>query len=265
MNQSIDQLSASCSPIRERVVHHPVYASIKDLASLRIFMEYHVYAVWDFMSLLKSLQIGLTCTSLPWFPEGDGETRYLINEIVTGEESDVDPSGERKSHFELYLDAMQQCGANTAGIETFIASLKEQGDLQTAFREAATPAQAAAFVSSTFDVIHTNKPWIQAAVFTFGREDLIPSMFLAILEDIRTSEPEKLSRFRYYLERHIEMDGDHHSQLAIKMTTNLCGEDSRKWSEAEAAVKTALEKRVALWNGALDDIRLLPRNENGIS
>ncbi|PZR21322.1 MAG: heme oxygenase [Citrobacter freundii] len=257
MNQSIARLTDSSSPTREQVVHHPVYTFIKDISSLRVFMEYHVYAVWDFMSLLKSLQIGLTCTSLPWFPVGDGETRYLINEIVTGEESDVDPSGERKSHFELYLDAMRQCGASTAGIEAFIASLQKQGDLQTAFREAGTPAQAAAFVTSTFDVIRLNKPWIQAAVFTFGREDLIPSMFLAILEDIRTDEPEKLSRFRYYLERHIEVDGDHHSQLALKMTANLCGEDSLKWNEAEAAVKTALEKRVALWNGALEDIKAL--------
>lgn len=254
MNNPINHLSNSSKSVREQVVHHPVYSVIKDVKSLQTFMEYHVYAVWDFMSLLKSLQISLTCTSLPWFPVGDGETRYLINEIVAGEEADVDPAGERKSHFELYLDAMRQCGADTSSIEGFVSSLKTDLDLQKAFVQAKTPASAAQFVSSTFEVINTGKPWITAAVFTFGREDLIPSMFLSILEDIRPADPSALSLFKYYLERHIEVDGDHHSQLALKMTAHLCGDDLQKWAEAEAAVITALKNRVALWDGVLNTI-----------
>lgn len=252
---STEQLHLSSQVWREQVVHHPVYAAITDLRSLRIFMEHHVYAVWDFMSLLKSLQQELTCTRVPWFPVGDGEARYLINEIVTGEEADVDPTGVRKSHFELYLDAMQRCGASIKSITSFTKALQSNGDLLQSFREANTPEAASQFVSSTFEVISTGKSWVQAAVFTFGREDLIPSMFLSILEDLSTDQPEKLSLFRYYLERHIEVDGDHHGQLALQMTSVLCGSDPARWKEAEIAINTALAKRVALWDGALSMIR----------
>lgn len=70
---------------------------------------------------------------MPWFPVGSGNTRYLINEIVTGEESDVDEVGQRMIRYELYLQAIRQCGAATAPFETFIAALQQTGDLPLLF------------------------------------------------------------------------------------------------------------------------------------
>ena len=250
MNQAIDLLKQKIEPLREQIIHHPVYSVIRNADDLRIFMQYHVYAVWDFMSLLKSLQQNLTCTSIPWFPRGNADTRFLINEIVTGEESDVDMNGERTSHFELYLQAMEQCGAATAGINTFITTLQQSGNLAAAFDNAGTPAAAAAFVDYTFQVINTGKTHVQSAVFTFGREDLIPNMFISLLQDINNEMPGSIAIFRYYIERHIEVDGDHHSNLALQMTANLCGNNEQYWKEAEAAVVASLQKRVELWNGA---------------
>ena len=119
MNEQIEKIRKNIEPLRQEIMNHKVYSVINDLDDLRIFMKYHVYAVWDFMSLLKALQNNLTCTSIPWFPKGSADTRFLINEIVVGEESDVDLSGNRKSHFELYLDAMHQCDANTLPIQKF--------------------------------------------------------------------------------------------------------------------------------------------------
>lgn len=133
MNKHIENIVESTEELRQTILNHPVYAAIQDIEDLQIFMQYHIYAVWDFMSLLKALQNNLTCTSIPWFPVGDGETRHLINEIVVGEESDVDLQGIRKSHFELYVDAMNQCGASTDEIHTFLKKLQESGDLGTAF------------------------------------------------------------------------------------------------------------------------------------
>ncbi|MFM7357379.1 MAG: DUF3050 domain-containing protein [Sediminibacterium sp.] len=252
-------------PLKKAITRHPVYSLLQEPADLQIFMKYHVYAVWDFMSLLKSLQNGLTCTTLPWFPKGVANTRFLINEIVVGEESDVDINGNRKSHFELYLDAMQQAGADTQPIHTFLEALKTGQNLSTAFQTSTTPLAAAEFVQYTFDVIQSGQLHLQSAIFTFGREDLIPNMFYALVNDLHQQQPEQISVFRYYLERHIEVDGDHHSQLAIAMTENLCGEDPEKWKEATAAVKQCLQKRLHLWDGVQQELQLkktLPKELN---
>lgn len=254
MNQSIERIRKAIEPLRQEIINHKVYSAIRDIEDLKVFMQFHVYAVWDFMSLLKSLQSNLTCTTTPWFPIGSADTRYLINEIVVGEESDINSYGIRKSHFEMYLDAMHQCGADTGQIERFIRRLKQGKDLQTVFRELATPKAAADFVDYTFNIIQTNKVHLQAAVFTFGREDLIPGMFLSIVNDINQHFPESISEFKYYLERHIEVDGDHHSQLALQMTSNLCGTNQVFWDEAEQATIESLQKRIALWDGAYEQI-----------
>ncbi|MFM7329432.1 MAG: DUF3050 domain-containing protein, partial [Bacteroidota bacterium] len=235
MTGKIDQLKKSIEPLRQQIINHKVYSAITTLDDLKVFMEYHVYAVWDFMSLLKALQNNLTCTSIPWFPKGSADTRFLINEIVVGEESDIDSFGNRKSHFELYLDAMRQCGADTAQIEQFIEVLKKTGDLNAAFTIAETPAAAREFVEFTFNIINSKKDYLQSAIFTFGREDLIPGMFVSMVNDIHRNFPESISVFKYYLERHIEVDGDHHSHLALQMTENLCGTDDEIWKEAEQA------------------------------
>jgi hypothetical protein len=254
MNNHIGKLQQRIEPLRQQIINHKVYSVINDIADLRVFMQYHVYAVWDFMSLLKSLQNNLTCTSTPWFPKGSAETRYLINEIVLGEESDVDMDGIRISHFELYMQAMEQCGADTLQIEKFISVLKQGGDLNQAFRDAGTPEKARQFVDYTFDIISSNKDYVQAAVFTFGREDLIPGMFHSIVNDLHTHSPEGISIFKYYLERHIEVDGDHHSHLALQMTSHLCATNDAYWEGAELAAVVSLQKRIELWDGVYEEI-----------
>jgi hypothetical protein len=256
MKNYIDQIKKSTEPLRQEIINHKVYAVISDLDDLKIFMQFHIYAVWDFMSLLKALQNTLTCTSVPWFPKGNADTRHLINEIVVGEESDIDSDGVRKSHFELYLDAMKQCGADLTQIETFINILKNTGNFKEAFAAANSPKEAQAFVDFTFGIISSNKDYLQSAIFTFGREDLIPSMFYSIINDIHKAFPESVSIFKYYLERHIEVDGDHHSHLALQMTSNLCGDNEQYWKEAEEATIASLKKRIELWNGVYDQIML---------
>lgn len=251
MNSYIKKIQQKIEPLRQQIINHDIYTAIKDVEDLKTFMQYHVFAVWDFMSLLKALQNNLTCTTVPWFPKGSADTRYLINEIVVGEESDMDANGQRKSHFELYLDAMKQCEADTSVINAFTANLRTTGDFKAAFNVAKVPKEAADFVNFTFDIIQSNKAYLQSAIFTFGREDLIPGMFHAMVTDIDNGLPGNISIFRYYLERHIEVDGDHHSHLALQMTANLCGENEQLWKEAEQAIVQSLQKRIDLWNGVL--------------
>lgn len=254
MNDHLERIKKATEPLRQQIINHKVYSAIKDIDDLKVFMQYHIFAVWDFMSLVKALQNNLSCTSIPWFPKGSADIRYLINEIVVGEESDVDSFGNRKSHFELYLDAMQQCGADTSQIEKFITVLKNTGDFQTAFTVSETPKEARDFVDFTFKIIGSNKDYLQSAIFTFGREDLIPGMFISIVNDIHKNFPKSISIFKYYLERHIEVDGDHHSHLALQMTSNLCGTDDQFWKEAEQATIESLQKRIDLWDGVYRQI-----------
>lgn len=254
MNDNLDKIKRATEPLRQQIINHKVYSAIKDIDDLKVFMQYHIFAVWDFMSLLKALQNNLTCTSIPWFPKGSADTRHLINEIVVGEESDIDSFGNRKSHFELYLDAMQQCGADTSQIEIFITVLKKTGDFNSAFTTSETPKEVRDFVDFTFKIIESNKDYLQSAIFTFGREDLIPGMFLSIVNDIHQNFPDSISIFKYYLERHIEVDGDLHSHHALQMTSNLCGTDDQFWKEAEQATIESLQKRIDLWDGVYRQI-----------
>lgn len=263
MNEYIEKIIKATEPLRQQIINHRVYSAINNVDDLKVFMQYHIFAVWDFMSLLKALQNNLTCTSIPWFPKGSADTRHLINEIVVGEESDVDSLGNRKSHFELYLDAMQQCGADTSQMEKFIDVLKTTGDFNSAFIASGTPQEARAFVDFTFKVIGSNKDYLQSAIFTFGREDLIPGMFISIVNDIHKNFPDSISIFKYYLERHIEVDGDHHSHLALQMTSNLCGTNEQYWKEAEQATIESLQHRIDLWDGAYRQIVNRTSHVNG--
>lgn len=250
--KSIDiELSAD----RESVVNHTLYNNMRSIDDVRVFMEHHVFAVWDFMSLLKALQIQLTCTQVPWLPKTNTDAAYFINEIVVAEESDIDETGKRVSHYEMYLNAMKEVGADTRPIKKFEELIRSGTPVREALEKSGAPEASRDFTSFTFDVIETAKPHIIAAVFTFGREDLIPDMFQSLVDDLHQKFPEKLGALKYYLDRHIEIDGDEHGELSLQMTENLCGDDDVKIKEALDASKECLQKRFALWSGVEAQLR----------
>jgi hypothetical protein len=243
----LQRLLIDLAPARREVTGHALYSSIQTVEDLRVFMEMHVFAVWDFMSLLKALQRGLTCVETPWIPARHASSR-LINSIVLDEESDSGLDGNPISHFDLYRDAMRACGASTGTIDSFIEQLRSGSDVACALRDASVPGPARDFVSSTFAIISRGKLHEIAAAFTIGREDVIPDMFRVLVAEMARGLP-GLEIFHYYLQRHIELDGDDHGPLAHRMLESLCGDDDRKWAEATAAAKEALHARCMLWDG----------------
>ncbi|MFT4031433.1 MAG: DUF3050 domain-containing protein [Siphonobacter sp.] len=243
----LESLQERLAPLQKQLIDHSVYTQISSLEDLRVFTESHVFAVWDFMSLLKALQHELTCVEVPWIPKGSGSTAYLINEIVTGEESDVDQNGERMSHYELYLKAMRELSADTSRIEAFIRKLQAGASVEQALEELVIAEGVKDFVRFTFSVIKRNRPHEIASAFTFGREDLIPGMFIELVRNLNKRFPGQLDTFRYYLERHIEVDGDEHGHLATAMVQELCGNDEIKWAEATQVAEQALQQRIQLW------------------
>src|SRR4051794_911841 len=177
----IDRLEARIADARAEVVGHALYARLSDRAAIGTFLEHHVFAVWDFMSLLKSLQRHLTCVDVPWVPSGPTGSRRLINDIVLVEESDELQSGFI-SHFELYLKGMHQSGADARSIERFIDLVRAGRPVPEALTAADVPGPSAEFVRTTWSFIETAPIWCQASAFAFGREDLIPDMFDKVIK-----------------------------------------------------------------------------------
>ena len=244
----IDRLEQQISDARRGVVEHPMYAALDNSQAIRTFQEHHVFAVWDFMSLLKSLQRNLTCVQVPWVPTGPTGSRRLINDIVLVEESD-ELSGGFISHFELYLDGMTEAGADTSVIRAFIDRLRTGRPVLEAIDEVGVPAPAAEFVRLTWGLIESAPVHAQAAAFAFGREDLIPDMFQQVVgvnERIGS-----LGTFVDYLARHIEVDGEEHTPMAMQMLADLCGDDDAKWAQCAGTINLALGARARLWDGIL--------------
>ncbi len=253
---AVDRLRESLRALREQLVKHQIYHQIETPDSLRVFMEHHVFAVWDFMSLLKALQRRLTSVTIPWVPQGDPNARRLINEIVLDEESDDDGQGGYLSHFELYRAAMDQCGADTARIDDFLERLQRSEPVHEALEQARVPEAARVFVETTWGIIDSGSAHCIAAAFTFGREDLIPDMFRALVQDLDKRFPSQFGPLRYYLERHISLDEEHHTPLARQMVATLCGTDHKRWREAEEVARVALRARIDLWNGVAEQVTL---------
>lgn len=250
-------INTTILPQKDLLIKHSLYEKVQTIEDLHCFLENHVYAVWDFMSLLKALQSKLTCTTTPWFATKNPETRYLINEIVLAEESDLTLDGTRQSHYEMYIEAMKQCGANTTAIEAFLVNVTETQNIFVAIKNSDLHENIKAFLDFTFRVIEQGKPHQIAAAFTFGREDLIPSMFTEILKNFQKNFPETdLSKLIYYFERHIELDADDHGPKALQMVAELCENDSLKWKEVEEISILALEKRIGLWDAIEEKIIL---------
>jgi Protein of unknown function (DUF3050) len=236
--------------LKEKLTRHPIYKAVETLPDLRCFMEHHIFAVWDFMSLLKALQAAVAPARTPWMPSSRPELRRFINEIVLGEECDeYDVAGTRRflSHFELYLLSMEEVKADTIPIRQFISVANEKG-VEPALGLPNVPRPAIEFVRSTFQFIDEQKDHCTASAFAFGREDLVPAMFGALLERMKITEG-MAPNFHYYLKRHTQLDAETHGPLALQLVAALCGKNDQREQEAMRAAERALEARIVFWDG----------------
>ena len=248
----LDTLRLAIAPVRDELLGHPIYEAVDTLPRLRRFMSYHVFAVWDFMCLAKRLQRDLTSLDALWLPPARPSLARFINSIVLAEESDVDPEGHAASHFDLYLAAMEEVGAPTETAHRFLARLREGAPVEASLAAAGAPSAAASFVAETMQTVEQGATIEVLSSFLFGREDLIPDMFSRLLP--RWTESRQARRFAYYVERHVELDGDEHGPAGQRALGEMAGDDPATWEAARRAAESAIAARTALWDRVHADL-----------
>ena len=250
---------AALDELRTKIVNHDIYSVLGETRNLQQFMQYHVFAVWDFMCLLKRLQQEVAGVSVPWLPPADIQAARLINEIVLGEETDQGPDGSFASHYQLYLDAMLEIGADVRWIRAFTSRLDSGMTVGQSLQRAEVPHVVCRFVTGTFEMIEGGKPHVLAAALFYGREELIPEMFQPMIETLHGTGV-SCGKFIYYLKRHIELDAGEHAVWAEELLCRLCNDHSEHVQEAREAAVRVLGARLRLWDGVLESIR---REESG--
>jgi Protein of unknown function (DUF3050) len=243
--------------LRAALLDHPLYAEVVSVADLRRFMEDHVFAVWDFMSLLKRLQQDMTCTRVPWFPADNARAARLINDIVIGEETDVDPGGSYVSHLDLYLRAMGDIGASTHLFDTFCSLAQVGVPVEAALARIGAPPHVQAFVAHTMGVANSGATEEVLAAFFYGREDIIPEMFRRLLQTLYGAKhnDDRLHHFIYYIDRHIELDGDSHGPMGRELLEALVANSPHRTERAMRAACSSIKARIDFWNGTLSKLR----------
>lgn len=251
----LNKILTEINPKLKELESHFMYKKINTLDTLRLFMDRHVFAVFDFMSLTKSIQSEFSPIEKMWTPPKNNKISRFINEIVLTEESDLTPDKTYMSHFEMYCRAMDEIGANRTTVEEFVEVVRREGSISSA-KKLPIPNSAKQFMVNTFDLIENGKIHEIAASFCFGREKVIPLMFQSLLIEMDISE-KQAPLFYYYLKRHIEIDSDSHGPLALEMLSVLCGDDTKKWNEAKLAAVNSIESRIEFWNSLAKEIDLL--------
>ena len=243
--------------LRAELLDHPIYTRVVSVADLRRFMEDHVFAVWDFMSLLKRLQQDMTCVRVPWFPADNAKAARLINDIVIGEETDVGPDGCYVSHLALYLRAMRDVGASTRQFEKFRSLVFVGVPVEVSLTRIGAPRHVQAFVAHTMALANSGSTEEVLAAFFYGREDIIPEMFRRLLDTVYGARhnDERLRHFIYYIDRHIELDGDSHGPKGRELLEDLLANSPHREEQARRAACSSIRARIGLWNGTLSKLR----------
>lgn len=244
---------------RQSLLVHPLYSHLQNVESLRLFMEHHVWAVYDFMCLAKRLQRAFTPTGFPWKPPREPEIARLMNEIILGEETDVGPDGTAGSHFDFYLEAMSEVGADPAPVQRYLQALEAGRSWQGSLQNSGAPSAGAAFARETLESIETHNLAYVTGAFTFGRETLIPDLFLQFVRSLNTSHPGQFTRLVYYFQRHIEVDGEEHGPLALKMLEKTVSSRHGTVEDALEGAQMELLKRMRLWNAILEILQVPAR------
>lgn len=241
-------LNQQLTDFKNKLQAHPAFNSIQSLAELKIFSAYHIFLVWDYMSLLKSLQTQLTCIQTPWKPVQSPYARYLINSLVLKAESDIAADGNYASHYEMYRDAMQAMNADTGLMDNLMAHIETDMPVIKAIELSNIPGPLKDFLEYTFWVVQKSSLHEQAAVLCYGREGFGHLLLYQRVVALQGNHTNELQPLIYYLRHKNEINEKYHSQLSAILLEQLCGTDEKKWHEASQAANQSLRNRIRLFD-----------------
>jgi hypothetical protein len=122
------------------------------------------------------------------------------------------------------------------------------------------PSHVRDFVGHTMTLVNSATTEEVLAAFFYGREDIIPEMFRRLLRTIYNAEhrDDRLRNFIYYIDRHIELDGDSHGPMGRELLEGLVAHSPHGTERALRAACSSIEARIDLWNGTLTKLRRSP-------
>ena len=233
--------------------NHPLYSSLNNLPRLKFFMERHIYAVLDFMTLVKNLQKKISPMGTLWSPPENPTLCRFIGEIILEEETDQLPTGEYLSHFQIYCRALKEIQGNPQmAIEFSQSPLAPSNKLN--FESFLLPKSVRNFLAFNQELIRESKAHTLAASFYFGREKAIPIIFKSILKETLVTEKEA-PMFHFYLGRHIELDSNEHGPKAKEMIKYFCQDKKTLCHEVLLTAKKVIEQRVKFWDEILEEMQ----------
>ena len=242
--------------LKKSLNSHILFHSRLDRQQLSLFMESHIYAVWGFMSLLKSLQKCVTPNDIPWIPNINTSNGLVsfINEIVSSEESERFSKNKYLSHFEIYLMAMKRLGASTIEINRLLNKCKKNTFSQKMIDDLSISPAAKKFLKHDIKISLSNSPPKIIGCFALSREKIIPDMFKYILNVIEPTDTNKI--LRKYLELHISIDSDRHGPLSKKLLNKICVSKKDK-IDAYYEANNSIRYRLKVWDSVAKELSLI--------
>lgn len=233
------------------LINHPLYNSIKTESDIKMYMFNQVWCVWDFMTLVKSIQIQIIPPNILWTPPKFPELGAYIYEVLLTEETDKGYNSEtNSSHFQTFLKAMKESSVDTSSVDKFIELLENGNQFEIAIDSCGIHKEAKEFITTTYEFAKSDLH-ISIAVFCLSREGVIPDMFMNLLANVSLSNNYKI--FNWYLNRHIYLDSQSHGPLSIKLFKTIV-DTKQKQEEALQASLKALKARNKYFNYILDSI-----------
>lgn len=230
---------------------HKLYDRIFDDYSLRLFVEHHVVCVWSYNYLLRNIYQELVSMIQPLNSQAQKEALRIISEAILEEEVEEQTDGSLLSHLEIYLEAMQELGADVGPILSFFDMQESGASWQESLAASHFPASVAQYARSMGELFE--RPLHErAAVLFYEGEPFIPDTFLNRLGQLGARHD--VNRLLDYFERHIEGLKRPGFSTSGRLVEIFCGDNPQLNDEAEKAAEQAMQIRIDLWNKLSDNL-----------